>query len=165
MALEKRVKSFFKEYSAFIDNCDIECLPKHAVEASLHYAGTARAYQSYCRAINTDDIQFASQQIAFAKALLEKAEGHCTLRFQNANALLKAVEESLRLLGREWYEKVTVEEITAIKEAMVGAGSSEIMTHSGHWYNCANGHPVSCVLYSSLSLCIRLNFIILLRTD
>ena len=60
-----------------------------------------------------------------------------------------AVEEALRLLGREWYEKVTAEEIVAIKKAMVNAsGTLGIMTHSGHWYNCANGHPVSYVLCS-----------------
>ena len=148
-ALEKQAKTFLSDYSAFIDNCEAKNLPKLAVEASLHYAGTTRAYQCYCRASNADDIQFASQQVASAKAMLEKAKGSCLLGFQNANALLKAVEEALRFLGREWYEKVTVEEITAIKEAMVSAGSSGIMTHSGHWYNCVNGHPVSCVLYSS----------------
>ena len=147
-APEKQAKSFFKDYSAFIDDCDAASLPKLAVEASLHYAGTARAYQSYCRTVNTD-IQMASQQVDIAKALLEKAKGHCTLGFQNADALLKAVEEAFRLLGREWYEKVTAEEVAAIKKAMVNAGSEGIATHSGHWYNCANGHPVSCVLYST----------------
>lgn len=148
-APEKQAKSFFGDYSAFIDNCDAEKLPKLAVEASLHYAGTARAYWSYCRAINTGDIQFASQQVAFAKASLEKAKGFCTLGFQNANSLLKAAEEALRLLSRKRYEKITANEIAAIKEAMVSAGPLGTMTHSGHWYNCANGHPVSCILYSS----------------
>ena len=149
-ALEKKAKSFFEDYSAFIDSCEAETLPKLAVEASLHYASTALAYRSYCRAKNVDNNHFAAQKVASAKAMLEKAKGSCTLGFQNANALLKAVEEALRLplrlLGSDWYEKVTVEELTAVKEAMVNAGSLGIMTHSGHWYNCINGHPVSCIL-------------------
>ena len=151
-APEKQAKSFFEKYSTFIDDCDAASLPKLTVEASLHYAGTARAYQSYCRTVHTDDIQLASQQVDFAKALLEKAKGHCTLEFQNADALSKAVEKALRLLGREWYEEVTVEEIATIKTAMVNAGSGGIITHSGHWYNCANGHPVSRVLHSIQAL-------------
>jgi hypothetical protein len=44
----------------------------------------------------------------------------------------------------EWYEKVTADELAAIKAAMVG-GPGGIATHSGHWYNCQNGHPVSCI--------------------
>ncbi|CAF9935528.1 MAG: hypothetical protein HETSPECPRED_009820 [Heterodermia speciosa] len=147
-ALETQVKSFFKDSSAFIDDCDTERLPKYAVEVSLHYARTARAYQSYCRATSTDDHQFASQQVALAKGLLEKAKELCTLGFQTANALLQAVEGTLGLLSREWYEKVTVkeitatvEEITAIKKATVSGPFPRIVMYSGHWYNCANGHP------------------------
>jgi hypothetical protein len=48
----------------------------------------------------------------------------------------------MKLLGREWYEVVTPEELAVIKAAMV-SGPRGIATHSGHWYNCANGHPVS----------------------
>lgn len=152
-ALETQVKSFFKDSSAFIDDCDTERLPKYAVEVSLHYARTARAYQSYCRATSTDDHQFASQQVALAKGLLEKAKELCTLGFQTANALLQAVEGTLGLLSREWYEKVTVkeitatvEEITAIKKATVSGPFPRIVMYSGHWYNCANGHPVSSIV-------------------
>lgn len=56
--------------------------------------------------------------------------------------LLETVEESIKLLRKQWYEEVTEGEIAAIKAAMV-SGPREIATHSGHWYNCANGHPVS----------------------
>jgi hypothetical protein len=42
---------------------------------------------------------------------------------------------------KEWYEEVSPEELAAIKAAMV----SGIATHSGHWYNCENGHPVSLI--------------------
>ena len=138
----QRAKSFFQSCKAFVDDCNAENLPKLAVEASLCYAGTARIYESYCRMTNTGENKHASQQVAFAKEILEKAKGQCTLGFQNADTLLKAVEESLKLLGREWYEEVSAEEIAAVKKAML-AGSEGLATHSGHWYNCANGHPVS----------------------
>jgi hypothetical protein len=44
-------------------------------------------------------------------------------------------------MKKQWYEEVTAEEINAIKAAMV-SGSQGIATHSGHWYNCENEHPV-----------------------
>lgn len=53
------------------------------------------------------------------------------------------------MLGREFYEEVTEEEIEAIKRAMLG-GRGGIASHSGHWYNCVNGHPVSLHLLTSL---------------
>jgi hypothetical protein len=77
-----------------------------------------------------------------AKAMLEKATEMCAQGFENADKLLKAVEESVKLLRKEWYEDVTAEEIATIKAAMV-SGPGGIDTHSGHWYNCMNGHPVS----------------------
>jgi hypothetical protein len=77
-----------------------------------------------------------------ARIGLEKAAEICAQGFENARELLKAVDESIKLLRKEWYEEVTAEEIAAVKLAMV-SGSGGIATHSGHWYNCANGHPVS----------------------
>ena len=43
-------------------------------------------------------------------------------------------------MGKEWYELVSVEEVAAIKAAMV-SGPQGIATHFGHWYKCQNGHP------------------------
>lgn len=54
-----------------------------------------------------------------ARELLEKALELCKQPFQNAEQLKMAVEESIKLLGREWYEAVTSEELAAIKQAMV----------------------------------------------
>ncbi|KIV89749.1 hypothetical protein PV10_07129 [Exophiala mesophila] len=62
------------------------------------------------------------------------------LPFLNADKLHVAVEESLKILGEGWYESVSAEELTAIKQATL-SGRSGIATHSGHWYNCVNGHP------------------------
>jgi hypothetical protein len=48
----------------------------------------------------------------------------------------------LRMLRKERYKLVIVEELTAIKKAIVSR-SSGIATYSRHWYNCQNGHLVS----------------------
>ena len=150
-ALEQQVKAFFTRCKDYIDDCGAESLPKLGVEASLYYAGTAPSYESYCRATkNDDDIKYASEQVNFAKELLNKARNQCALGFQNATALCEAVEASIRLLGREWYEEVTAEEMAAVKKAMV-TGSQGIVTHSGHWYNCTNGHPVSFSFISPMA--------------
>lgn len=138
---QKQVKPFFKSCSKFIDECGIVSLPKLGVEASLYYAGIARSYEFYCRSTEIE-VKHASEQVKSARELLEKAKDLCALGFQNADALRKAVEESIKLLRREWYEEVTAEEIAAVKKAMV-SGAGGITTHSGHWYNCVNGHPVS----------------------
>ena len=141
-APEQKAKTFFQSCKGFIDECNSENLPKLAVEASLFYASTARTYKSYCHANNkTNDMQHASQQVTLAKDVLDRAKGQCRLGFQNADALPKAVENSLKLLGREWYEEVSAEEIFAVKKAMLDAAN--FATHAGHWYNCTNGHPVS----------------------
>ncbi len=140
-APEKLAKLFFKTCKTFIDECDIENLPKLGVEARLYYARTARSYESYCRSTKTN-VNQASTYVKEAKALLEDAEELCKRPFENAEGLRRAVQDSVKLLGKEWYEDVTAEELAAIKAAMV-RGPQGINTHSGHWYNCANGHPVS----------------------
>lgn len=55
--------------------------------------------------------------------------------------LQDAVQAMLRLYEGPRYEAVTSEELAAIKSAMV-SGAGGLSTHSGHWYNCENGHPV-----------------------
>jgi len=49
---------------------------------------------------------------------------------------------AIKLFRKEWYKQVTAEELATVKAAMVGDPAG-IVTHSGHWYNCANGHLVS----------------------
>lgn len=56
--------------------------------------------------------------------------------------LQEQVQEMVRLYEGPRYETVTLEELQSIKTAMV-SGRGGIATHSGHWYNCVNGHPVS----------------------
>ncbi|KAJ6038140.1 hypothetical protein N7499_003480 [Penicillium canescens] len=60
----------------------------------------------------------------------------------NCPELQQKVQEMVRLYEGTRYETVTLEELQSIKTAMVN-GRGGIATHSGHWYNCVNGHPVS----------------------
>jgi hypothetical protein len=135
------VRPFLQKCAKFVADCDEKKLPKLAVEATLYYARIARLYATSGLSKDKDRENAASYRDE-AKSFLEKAQALCELKFQGAEPLLQAVEESLNVLQREWYEPVTAEELAAIKAAMV-SGSGGLATHSGHWYNCVNGHPVS----------------------
>lgn len=150
---KKLTKPFLEICGTFIKDCNSENLPKLAVEASLYYARVARHYRSSSLSTNDDDKKDtakATEYVNEARDLLEKALELCQRPFENAEQLKKAVEESIKFLGKEWYEAVTAEELASIKQAMVG-GSRGLATHSGHWYNCSNGHPVRIELFSLLS--------------
>lgn len=136
-----RVNPFFEACGVFIKDCAEESLPKMGVEATLFYAKVARSNVSYSRSTE-NDVARAAEHVNTAKELLGKAKEDCTRPFQNADALGNAVENMLKLLGKEWYEEVTAEELAEIKQAMV-SGYGGLATHSGHWYNCVGGHPVS----------------------
>jgi hypothetical protein len=132
---------FLQSCKNFIDECKVENLPKLAVEGSLFYASIARSFESFCQS-GKMDLEKAAIHLEMAKQLLEDAREVCKQPFQNAESLRNAIDESIHLMKKQWYEEVTAEEIKAIKAAMV-SGSQGIATHSGHWYNCENGHPVS----------------------
>ena len=134
-------KPFFQSCRRFIDECKVENLPKLAIEVTLFYASIARSFESFCHS-DTMDLKKAATHLEVAKQLLENAHEVCKQPFKNSENLRNAVEESIRLMKKEWYEEVTAEEMEAIKAAMI-SDSQGIDTHSGHWYNCQNGHPVS----------------------
>jgi hypothetical protein len=135
-------KPFLHTCKTFIDNCAAGNLARLAVEAALYYGTIARSYRSFCGSEIDAADKPSAEYVKTAKELLERALHLCNEPFQNVDALRQAVEDSIRLLGRDWYEPVTAEEIAAIKAAMV-SGRGGIATHAGHWYNCRNGHPVS----------------------
>lgn len=141
--LIKAANEFFELCEAFITDCNAENFSKFEVEARVSYARAARLYQSYSvsnglGAANSE----SSKCIEKAKELLEGAKVLCDAGFQNAYSLSKAVDDMQKLLSKEWYEAVSVEEMASIKNAMV-SGRGGFATHSGHWYNCQNGHPVN----------------------
>ncbi|KIW22051.1 uncharacterized protein PV07_12556 [Cladophialophora immunda] len=136
---EKLTKPFLQICATLIRDCNTESLPKLAVEASLYFARIVQLYRSSGLSGCNDDGK-ATRYANEARELLGKAVELCDQPFQNAEQLKTAAEESIKLLGREWYEPVTSAELASIKQAMVG-GSKGMATHSGHWYNCINGHP------------------------
>ena len=133
--------SFFKTCQAFIADCNIENLPKLNVEARLYHGRAARLFQAYASS-NQISVAEATEHVATARNHLKEAKRMCAQPFQHAANLLSAVDETLKSLRKEWYEPISAAEIAAVKKAMV-SGAGGIATHSGHWYNCQNGHPVS----------------------
>jgi hypothetical protein len=145
------IRPFLQKCAKFVAYSEEKKLPKLAVEGTLYFARVARLYATLGLTEDKDREKAASYRDK-AKALLENAQELCKKNFQDAEALLQAVSESLKLLQRPWYEEVTAEELAAIKAAMV-SGRTGIATHSGHWYNCENGHPVR---YFRLALHVEL---------
>ena len=133
-------QAFMKACATLMNDCVVEKLPKLAAEASIYFATNAQLYRS--SGLSGEDRKEATKYVEEAKELLKQAYKLCEQPFQNADQLKNCVEENIEILGREWYEDVTAEELAEIKKAMV-SGREGIATHSGHWYNCANGHPVS----------------------
>jgi hypothetical protein len=142
--LIRDANDFFELCWAFIDDCKAENFSKFDVEARIHYAQIVRLYQSYIVSNDPNSaISESSKRIQGARELLQGAKVLCDTGFQNAGPLRKIVRNLQKLLSKEWYEPVSAEELAGIKAAMVN-GRGGIATHSGHWYNCRNGHPVSC---------------------
>ncbi|KAI9801197.1 MAG: hypothetical protein M1825_003471 [Sarcosagium campestre] len=124
-----------------MSQCGKVNLPKFDVECRLYYGRLVLLYQPFCFAkAGEDDKRRAAEALGIAKAYLEEAKDVCTKEFQNAKALRSAAEEMLLLLEKEHDAPISEAELRAIKNAML-TGRDSIATHSGHWYNCANGHP------------------------
>lgn len=137
---------FLQFCTEFITTCSKNSSPRLAVEASLYYARVARLFET-SGITEPKDRELATKYHDKAQMLLEEAGKLCEQGFRDAGSLLQAVIKSLKLLQKEWYEGITTEELASIKTAMV-SGSHGIAAHSGHWYNCVNGHPVCFTLYS-----------------
>jgi hypothetical protein len=139
--LVKQVGTYLNNCISAINACNNDKLPRLAVESTLYYSRIIRALCS-SGIVKNEDRKSVEEHREMAKELLEKAAKLCEQPFKDSATLAVAVEQSLRLLGKDFYAEVTKEEIEAIKAAMV-SGRGGISTHSGHWYNCVNGHPVS----------------------
>ncbi|KAG9196796.1 hypothetical protein G6514_004320 [Epicoccum nigrum] len=122
-----------------ITDCNNGNLPKLAVETILYYARIAQVFGSSGIAQDGDRTK-ALEYRDTAKKLLDEAKKLCNDAFRDRDTLLQAVDNYRKLLDKEFYEEVSAGELKAIKQAMV-TGRGGISTHSGHWYNCANGHP------------------------
>ncbi|KAH7629493.1 hypothetical protein B0T09DRAFT_308653 [Sordaria sp. MPI-SDFR-AT-0083] len=151
-------------------------LPRLVIAASLSYGRVVQLYERSRRKDrnSTRASEDGTEEGKGDKAKKEKEEGED--RAKTAKKLLgdalalcntlpntesdrKAIEATLRLYRTEWYEEVTPEELAAIKTAMV-SGRGGIATHSGHWYNCENGHPFAigeCGMPMELARCPECN--------
>lgn len=88
----------------------------------------------------TSELEDSRGNFEIARDLLTAALELCD-RLANCSELQNQVQAMLRLYEGPRYEVVTFEELQQIKSAMV-SGRGGIATHSGHWYNCTNGHQV-----------------------
>lgn len=138
----KLIRPFLEKCLRILQNCKTANLPKLAVEATLSYAHVTRLRCSIAVG-KTDEVAKVAKYRKYAKALLGDAAELCRTKFEGADDLATAVEDSLQLLGKEFYQEVTKEEVEAIKRAML-SDPRGIATHSGHWFKCENGHPVCC---------------------
>jgi hypothetical protein len=150
---EKRTTRFLGQCTDLITKATEAKLPRLTIPATLSYARIAQLEAWYRRTTNNtnspidagtsngtmDPAPMSSTETA--RHLLDSALALCDT-LPDETDLRAEVEETMRLYSGPRYETVTPEEIAAIKSAMVD-GAGGIATHSGHWYRCANGHPVS----------------------
>jgi hypothetical protein len=154
----KLIRPFLENCLLVRQKCKEASLPKLVVEATLSYAHVTRLRCSLSADKKDDGAKIAKYRES-AKAFLEDAGELCKVAFQGADDLAKAVQSALHLLGKEFYQEVTKEEVEAIKRAMLN-GPNGMATHSGHWYKCQNGHQVRppwmlILLMLTCSVCYR----------
>jgi hypothetical protein len=134
-------------------------LSRIAIMATISFAKMAQMVAWYHRThpgqtsidANKDEKDVSLERLegrtGITHKLLASALELCN-KLGNCTELEETVQEMARLYEGPRYETVTLEELQSIKTAMV-SGRGGIATHSGHWYNCENGHPVSNFYSSS----------------
>lgn len=136
-------------------------LPRIVVAATLAFARVSQLLAWRSQAADKSSVQKSEEknteavedQMNTARQLLHKALEHCS-QLGNSDEMKERVQAMLGLFEPR-YEEVTPEELASIKSAMV-SGRGGIATHSGHWYRCVNGHPVSSHLKLWRCLLIKL---------
>ncbi|KAG9205841.1 hypothetical protein G6514_006115 [Epicoccum nigrum] len=154
----KLIRPYLENCLKIRQNCKDASLPQLAVESTLSYAHVTRLRCSVSIGKKDEGAKIAKYRES-AKALLEDAEELCKIAFEGSDDLAKAVQSALRLLGKEFYQEVTKEEIEDIKRAMLN-GPNVMATHSGHWYKCFNGHQFAideCGMPRELARCPQCN--------
>ncbi|KAJ4312020.1 hypothetical protein N0V94_007664 [Neodidymelliopsis sp. IMI 364377] len=116
-----RSRAFLHDCLELIKDCKQAHSPKLAVEASLYYAHITRLLSSWGLTKETERPKIMQYRES-AIGLLKEAEKLCESAFQGRDHLKEGIERSLELLGREFYQVVTKEEIEAIKRAMFAIG-------------------------------------------
>ncbi|KAL2021892.1 hypothetical protein VTK56DRAFT_6487 [Thermocarpiscus australiensis] len=153
--LETHSRAFLHDCKNLVARASDAKLPRLVIATSLSYARVAQLETWYLRrtagagtSSNTETKTPDSRDhgehetcLETARRLLEEALALCDT-FEGGKDFREEVRETMRLFEGPRYEMVTPREVAAIKSAMV-SGRGGIATHSGHWYTCQNGHPVS----------------------
>ncbi|KAF5654964.1 hypothetical protein F25303_974 [Fusarium sp. NRRL 25303] len=136
---------WFKACKELMEDANEEKLPRIFIAAVLAFAKVARASTWTRKQPKGEDDSSSARgdenktgHVATARGLLTTALESCS-KFADGEILKKRVQDMMELYDPK-YEKTTPEELAAIRSAMV-SGPQGMATHSGHWYNCVNGHP------------------------
>ena len=136
-----RVARFLKSCAALVADATESSLPRISVQATLVYASVYRVLGSgsdlRAQQEKTHSLPWDHDTV---REKLADAASLCN-GLPDAEELRGAVDATIRLFEGSRYEEITADELEAVKRAMV-SGHDGMATHSGHWYNCANGHPV-----------------------
>lgn len=138
---QRAMTRFLQDCAGLVDDSSDANLPRVSIAATLVYASTFQLLTYNHGTQNDGKLLSLPWDLDTVRGKLDHASSLCD-RLTNCEELREAVDAMARLFEGPRYERVTPEEIEAIKAAMV-SGRGGISTHSGHWYNCANGHPVS----------------------
>ena len=139
--LTKPIDEFFGQCTSFIPECFNNDQPKLATEATIIMARIAGAYSTSNRV--GADIDGILRHTASAQEHLLDAQKRCDEmgdRIRILGNLPQQLETLIKTLPS--YNKLTPAELDSIKSALT-SGRDGIEKHSGHWYQCSNGHRVS----------------------
>jgi hypothetical protein len=144
----KGLDEFLTECTSFIEQAEGSKMPRLLINGIICYARLSNwAQVAGVTIVSTleepvkDKRSNETQRYSeTAKDLIERAF-ELVEQLGSPQYMQPLVEELQRLKEGTKYENVSAEELDSIKLAMV-SGSGGITTHSGHWYNCVNGHPV-----------------------
>jgi hypothetical protein len=154
---DKDAVSFLRECQTFMTQCREESLPKLAIRACVYHAIITQHYAPMI--LHSKEANITAERkrlIADAFEMLTSAEMMCKDGFEGSKDMLEAIKQTQDTLKRlDRYEPISPAELESIKAAMV-SGRGGINTHSGHWYNCENGHPFAigeCGMPMELAQC------------
>ncbi|KAM0417324.1 hypothetical protein ACHAPT_012640 [Fusarium lateritium] len=154
------MERFFPDCEDLINKAKEAKLPRTVIAATLAFARVSQLSIWWAQTGEADGVTSSEKKDSVtlertdtARELLNEALAQCS-GFEGSDNLKERVQETMRLFESR-YEQVTPEELASIKSAIVSGGQG-INTHSGHWYNCANGHPFAigeCGMPMELARC------------
>ena len=137
-----RVAQFLKDCVNLVADATESSLPRISIQTTLAYASIYRlnAGSSDSQAGEKNKTHSPPWDRDTVREKLADAASLCN-GLPDSEELREAVDATARLFEGTRYEEVTPDELEAVKRAMLSRRRG-FAAHSGHWYNCANGHPV-----------------------